>query len=172
MPVQAFRALGVAGLVPKNTELLYGFVYAKPPKSPYHSYLVQLLVEVITTSLPTGFLLRAEQPLTLGDSEPEPDLAVVAGRNEDFRLDHPHTASLVIEVSLSSLDYDRAKLRAYATAGVDECWLVLGHEKQVEVYRYPEAGQYLECARHEAGGQLQSSSVPTTTVGLDSLFAL
>ncbi len=96
MPVRAYRALGVAGLIPKNTELLYGF----------------------------------------------------------------------------PLDYDRAKLRAYATAGVAECWLVLGHEKQMAVYRRPEAGQYSECTRHEAGAQLQSSSVPTITVGLDSLFAL
>lgn len=96
MPVPAYRALGVAGLIPKNTELLYGFV----------------------------------------------------------------------------LDYDRAKLRAYATAGVAECWLVLGHEKQVEVYRRPEAGQYAECTRHEAGTQLQSSSVATISVALGSLFAL
>jgi hypothetical protein len=39
-------------------------------------------------------------------------LAVVAGRKEDFRHDHPHTAELVIEICITSHDYDRSKLRA------------------------------------------------------------
>jgi hypothetical protein len=29
LSVAAYRALGEAGLIPQNTELLYGFVYAK-----------------------------------------------------------------------------------------------------------------------------------------------
>jgi hypothetical protein len=38
---------------------------------------------------------------------------------------------------LSVVAYDRSKLRAYASAGVKECWLVLGREKQIEVNRQP-----------------------------------
>ena len=67
-------------------------------------------------------------------------MAVVRGAEEDFRLEHPRTAELVTEVCVSSAEYDRSKLRAYAGAGVKECWLVLGHEKQIEVYRHPAGG--------------------------------
>lgn len=171
LSVAAYRALAEAGLIPKNTELLYGFVYTKISKSPFHSFLLQFLHETLSRVLPAGWLLRTEQPITCGDSEPEPDLAVVAGRKEDFRDDHPHTAELIIEVSITSHDYDRSKLRAYASAGVKECWIVLGPEKKVEVYRQPKDGQYTEHAVHGPGGPLTSTALPEFTLSLDDFFA-
>lgn len=171
LSVAAYRALGEAGLIPKNTELLYGFVYTKMSKSPFHSFLLQFLIEALSRVLPKGRLLRTEQPITCGDSEPEPDLAVVAGRKEDFRHDHPHTAELVIEVSITSHDYDRSKLRAYAGAGVKECWFVLGPEQQIEVYRQPKDGQFTEHTVHGPGGTLTSAALPEFTLAVDALFA-
>jgi Uma2 family endonuclease len=171
LSVAAYRALGEAGLIPQNTELLHGFVYTKMSKSPFHSFLLQFLHEALTRVLPAGRLLRTEQPITCGDSEPEPDLAVVAGRKEDFRNDHPHTAELVIEVSISSYEYDRSKLRAYANAGVKECWLVLGPEKKIEVYRQPKDGQFTEHAQYGPGGTLASAALPEFTLSLDAFFA-
>ena len=171
LSVAAYRALGEMGLIPKNTELLYGFVYTKMSKSPLHSFLLQFLQEALAGVLPARRLLRTEQPLACGDSEPEPDLAVVAGRKEDFRDDHPHTAELVIEISITSHDYDRSKLRAYANAGVKECWLVLGPEKQIEVYRRPKEGQFTEHALHGPGGLLASAALPEFTLSLDAFFA-
>jgi Uma2 family endonuclease len=171
LPVAAYRALGEAGLIPKNTELLYGFVYTKMSKSPFHSFLLQFLHEALSRVLPAGRLLRTEQPIRCGDSDPEPDLAVVAGRKEDFRHDHPRTAELVFEVCLTSHDYDRSKLPAYATAGVKECWFVLGPEKQIEVCRQPRDGRFTEHALHGPGGTLTSAALPEFTLLLDALFA-
>src|SRR5882672_2032184 len=102
LSVEAYRTLGEAGLIPKNTELLYGFVYRKMSKSPLHSYLVQLLHELLTRTVSGKCVIRTEQPITCDDSEPEPDVAVVNGRNEDFRNHHPRTAELVVEVCVSS----------------------------------------------------------------------
>src|SRR4051812_32190119 len=45
MSVEAYHVLGEAGLIPENTELLYGIVYKKMPISPYHEYLLLWLVE-------------------------------------------------------------------------------------------------------------------------------
>ena len=171
LSVAAYRVLGEAGLIPKNTELLYGFVYKKMSKSPYHSFLVMRLVRLLQAVLPVGCLVRTEQPITCEDSEPEPDIAVARGVENDFLNDHPHTAELVIEVCVTSHDYDRSKLGAYASAGVKEVWLVLGPEKQVEVYRQPAEGKYLERAIQGPGGRCASVSVPSFTVELDLLFA-
>ncbi len=170
LSLAAYRALGEAGLIPKNTELLYGFVYTKPSKAPFHSSLLQFLHEALSRVLPPGRLLRTEQPVTCGDSEPEPDLAVIAGRNEDSRHEHPHTAELVVEVCVSSHDYDRSKLRAYAAAGVKECWLVLGPEKKIEIYRKPKNGQYAEQFVSGPGGTLASEALPAFALSLDALF--
>ena len=171
LSVAAYRALGEAGLIPKNTELLYGLVYTKMSKSPFHTFLVVRLLRLLRAVVPPTHLVRSEQPITCPDSEPEPDISVVWGTENDFLADHPHTAELVIEVSVTSHDYDRSKLRAYATASVKECWFVLGPEKKIEVYRQPKDGQFTERALHGPGGTLTSAALPEFTISLDALFA-
>src|SRR5437660_8074609 len=105
LSVEAYHALGEAGLIPKRTELLYGFVYHKMAKSPLHSSLVQFLHEQLLVAISSDFLVRTEQPITCADSEPEPDLAVVRGKIADFRLARPRTAELGIEVCVTGADY-------------------------------------------------------------------
>src|SRR5437773_2286492 len=120
LSVKAYHALTEMGLVPKQTELLYGQVFHKMSKSPVHSFLALRLLRLLQALVPTGYLCRPKQPITCQDSEPEPDLAVVWGREEDYRQEHPRTAEVVIEVCVTSHDYDRSRLRAYANAVVKE----------------------------------------------------
>ena len=168
--VQAYHALGDLGLIPEKTELLYGQIFQKMPKSPFHTYLIRFLLEILRAAVARGFVVSTEQPITCSDSEPEPDLSVVRGKIEDFRHAHPTTAELVIEICVTSHEYNRSKLRAYATAGVKECWLVLAPEKQIEVHRQPQGEQFVAHALHGPGGSLNSSVVPSFTVELDRLF--
>jgi Uma2 family endonuclease len=170
LSVEAYHALGDAGLVPERTELLYGIVYHKPTKSPLDSFLVLSLQDLLHSVVTDDVMVRPGQPITCSDSEPEPDLAVVRGQIGDFRLSHPRTAELVIEVSVSSAEYDRSKLRAYASAGVKECWLVLGREKQIEVHRQPGEGQFAARTLHGPGGRLTSTAIPSFTVDLSKLL--
>ena len=170
LSLTAYRALGEAGLIPKNTELLYGLVYTKMSKSPLHTFLVVRLLRLLESVIPPGHVLRSEQPVTCLDSEPEPDVSVVHGTDNDFLADHPRTAEFVVEVCVTSRDYDRSKLRAYASAGVKECWFVLGPEKQIEVYRQPKNDQFTEHAVHGPGGALTSAALPKFTLLLDALF--
>lgn len=171
LTVTAYRALGEMGLIPKNTELLYGFVYTKMSKSPLHSALVRRLMRLLKQALPPGYFIDSEQPISCEDSEPEPDAAVIRGAEADFWNQHPHTAEFVIEVCVTSHEYDRSKLRAYATAGVKECWLVLGPEKKVEVYRQPKQGQFTEQSSHGPGGTLTCAALPEFSLALDAFFA-
>ena len=171
LSVAGYRALGEMGLIPKNTELLYGFVYTKMSKSPFHSYLVLQLLRLLRSVMPPSHFVMSEQPITCQHSEPEPDVSVVRGTEKDFWSNHPHTAELVIEVCITSHDYDRSKLRAYASAAVKECWLVLGPEKQIEVYRQSKDGQFTEHSLHGPGGTLTSTALPEFTLSLDAFFA-
>jgi len=171
LSVAAYRALGEASLIPKNTELLYGLAYTKMPKAPFATFLVVRLLRLLGAVVPPTHLVRSEQPITCPDSEPEPDISVVRGTESDFLAEHPHTAELVIEISVTSHEYDRSKLRAYATAGVKECWFVLGPEQKIEMYRQPKDGQFTEHALHGPGGTLTSAALPQFTISLDALFA-
>ena len=170
LSVEAYHALGEMGLIPEKTELLYGQVFHKMPKSPLHRQLTMRLLEVIQKALPTGLHVQSEQPIQCEDSEPEPDVSVIRGSIDDYPTEHPRTAELVIEVCVTSHDYDRSKLGAYAKAGVKECWLVLGPEQQIEVQRQPVGEQFAERAVHGPGGVLTSAAVPGITVELEALF--
>ncbi len=129
------------------------------------------LLRLLRSVTPPTHLVRSKQPISCQESEPEPDISVVHGAETDFITDHPHTAELVIEVCVSSHEYDRWKLRAYATAGVKECWLVLGPEKKIEVYRQPMNGQFTEHSLHGPGGTLISSALPEFALPLETFFA-
>jgi len=170
MSVEAYHILGEAGAIPKNTELLYGFVYTKMPKSPFHTALLyRILLWLQKLELP-GLWIRSEQPLTFIDSEPEPDISLVKGAISDFWTGHPQSAELVIEICITSHEYDRSKLRAYATANVKECWLILAPEKKIEVYSDPVDGAYTKSSVHGPGGAVQSRSVPNVSLDLNGLF--
>src|SRR5712692_2263557 len=104
----------------RRTELIRGIVIEKMSKSPLHCSVVKCLYDRIASILPEGFVIRREDPLTLSDSEPEPDIAVVRGAEADFLETHPTTAELVIEVAVSSPMLDRENASLYAEASVKE----------------------------------------------------
>jgi Uma2 family endonuclease len=170
LSAQAYHALGEMGLIPENTELLYGQVFQKMPKSPLHALLLIRLLQLLQRAVPSGRHVRQDQPVACADSEPEPDLSVVRGCAEDYATEHPRTAELIIEICVSSHEYDRSKLRAYARAEVKEVWLVLAPEKQVEVHRLPDGEQFRERIVHGPGGRLASTVLPEFEVELEALF--
>jgi len=153
------------------TELLRGFVIEKMSKSPLHYKTIEGLREILTGQIQPGWVLRQEGPLTLADSEPEPDLAVVRGSAEDYWTAHPATAQLVIEVAVSSLEIDRLKALIYSEAAVQEYWIVCPETKQVEVYRQPSGAEgYQECMVLSCPAQLECDALPGMCVDLAALF--
>jgi Uma2 family endonuclease len=153
--VEQYHQMGESGIIAAETELLHGVIVKKMVKSPEHTWLVQRLLEWLRGAVPVGYHLRQEQPLTFADSEPEPDIAVVFGSPEDFRRRHPETASLVIEVAITSEALDREKGQAYAAAKVAHYWLVLPHQRTVECHRQPTPHGYAEVIIAEVGDELE-----------------
>lgn len=168
--VDEYEHLAEQGIIPRQAELLRGLVVQKMPKSPLHRKLSKRLYDLIQLALPHGFVVFQEAPLRLADSEPEPDVAVVLGRESDFDASHPKTAALVIEVAVSSAALDRANASLYAEAEVEEYWIVLGREQRVEVYRRPVAGLYTEIEMMEGEQILQPSAAPAIRIPLQQLF--
>jgi Uma2 family endonuclease len=121
-------------------ELLEGYLVHKMRCSPAHDSNLHLILRVLHRCLPAGWNVRVQSAITLGDSEPEPDLAVVRGNERTSNQRHPGPADvgLVIEVSDSTLLGDRAdKGRIYARAGITCYWVVNLNDRQVEVYTAP-----------------------------------
>jgi Uma2 family endonuclease len=127
---------------PLRGELLRGVIVEKIRKSPLHTKITARLWKALTNALGDNYWVRKEEPLTLADSEPEPDLAVVQGQEADYAA-HPTTALLVIEVAVTSLADDRELVQIYAEAGVAEFWIVNAPGRVIEVYRQSQDGHYL-----------------------------
>ncbi|MBI3392732.1 MAG: Uma2 family endonuclease [Nitrospirae bacterium] len=125
----------------ERLELVEGEIVRMTPQGSVHATGIQLAQETLGTLFRAGFLVRVQMPLALGSvSEPEPDIAVVPGSPRDFRQTHPAMAALIVEVSDSTLAFDRqTKGRLYAEAGIPEYWIVNLIDGKLEVYREPTA---------------------------------
>src|SRR5438876_8537599 len=88
MSVDEYHRAGETGVLSEDVELLRGIVVTKMPKSPLHELVSQKLMKRLLTQAPEGFEVRREGPLTLRDSEPEPDLSVVRGKPDDWATAH------------------------------------------------------------------------------------
>src|SRR5712691_10149151 len=71
-----------------RVELLEELIVPKMPHNPAHDNSVELADEVIRPWVPAGWRIRIQSAITTGDSEPEPDLAVVRGRARTRRNRH------------------------------------------------------------------------------------
>lgn len=142
LSVEQYHAMINSGILTKDdsVELLEGWLIEKMSQNPPHSVAAELVAEKLRELHLDGFCIRSEKPITLSDSEPEPDVAVARGptRNYIERHPSPNEVPLVIEVADASIDQDRGvKRRAYARAGVAVYWIVNLRQRQIEVYTSP-----------------------------------
>lgn len=171
LTVEQYHRLSAECIVPERTELLQGVVIEQMTKSPLHTFLVQRLTRWMESALPAGWLVRKEEPLTLADSEPEPDIAVVVGRPEDYRTAHPATAAFVVEVAIATLGIDRAKADIYAAAGIPEYWIVIPDSRTVEVFRRPGPTRYGErLAVSAADATLEPDGLTLSPLSIEQIF--
>lgn len=123
-----------------RVELVEGWMVLKMSRNPPHDGTLDLVEAAVTPLVPAGWYIRTQRGVTLTDSEPEPDLAVVRGDRRTYLARHPGPADvgLIAEIANTSLDFDRLdKGRIYARAGIPVYWIVNLPDRVVEVYSLP-----------------------------------
>ena len=118
--------------------LIEGQVIDMSPMGSEHATAVALTAKAVEQVFGTGYFVRWQMPFGVGElSEPEPDVAVIAGDIRDYTAEHPTSAVLIVEVADTSLVYDRIeKGSLYAKAGVTDYWVLNLVDRQLEVYRH------------------------------------
>jgi Uma2 family endonuclease len=170
LSVEEYHRLGEFNEHGRRSELIRGYVIEKMSKSPLHRTISSLLYKLLAAQVPPGYAVWKEEPLTLADSEPEPDISVTRGTETDFTRAHPLTAELVVEVAISSPALDRENTSLYAEAGVKTYWIVLGSDRLVEVYTNPQGGQYQAKRIVFIKEILSCESIPGLQVRVADLF--
>ena len=159
LSIEQYHAIIQAGILTDDdsVELLEGWLVFKMPKNPPHRATTRLVRTALENILPAGWYVDSQEPITLSNSEPEPDIVVVRGDTREYLDRHPgaEDIALIIEVSDTTLQRDRTvKKRIYARAGIAIYWIVNLVEEQVEVYsqpvvevEQPDYSQRLDCGR-------------------------
>ena len=158
----------------QRAELVEGEIVVLSPQKFGHGATADRVSELLKERLGAGFWVRMQLPLVLTDvSEPEPDASVVPGRREDY-ADHPNGASLVIEVSDTTLYFDRGKkMQMYARAGIPEYWVVNLQDEEVEVRKRPTGGdeaRYLDLEVYRRGDVIELGLKAGVRVAVDQVL--
>jgi Uma2 family endonuclease len=150
----------------EHVELVDGAIVAMSPEGPPHSATIDLCADVLRRAFGAAFTVRVQHPLVIDpDGEPEPDLVVVAGSPFDYFEEHPRTAALVVEVSGSSLAYDRReKARLYARAAIPEYWIVNLVDRVVEVHRLPSGTGYGDVSSFRSADTIAPLGAPAAAI--------
>jgi Uma2 family endonuclease len=140
--VEQYHAMIQAGILTDDdfVELLEGWLVFKMPKNPPHRVATRLVRTALESILPPGWYVDSQEPITLSNSEPEPDIVVVRGDTRQYLDRHPgaEDIAMVIEVSDRTLQRDRTvKKRIYARAGIAIYWIVNLVEGLIEMYSQP-----------------------------------
>jgi Uma2 family endonuclease len=165
----------------ERLELLDGLLVVKEPQGSAHGAIVAQVGHVLEAAFGSGWHARLHTAIVLDDdSEPEPDVVIVAGSPRDYVNAHPRTAALVVEVADSSLRLDRRfKSGLYARARLPEYWIVNLVDNAIEVHRAPQptadaayGWQYRSVDIYRAGAVVTPLAAPAASIPAVDLLPL
>lgn len=148
----------------RRMELINGEIIDMMPPGPFHSASSSRTNRAVVRKSGDRFIVRCQEPLRINShNEPQPDIAVVKPRQDDYALSHPgpDDALLIIEISDSSLEFDlNIKRRTYAAAEIAEYWVLDVAARELHAFRCPWQGDYTE---HQTCSEQEE--VRCTTIG-------
>jgi Uma2 family endonuclease len=174
--VDRYEKMVETGVLTKydRVELIDGDMVNEPPINLPHSAVMARLTQLLVLSAHHSATVSPGGSLRLGDySVPQPDLMLLKLR-EDFYSGRRPTVSdvlLLIEISDSSLAYDRGTKRAlYARHGVTEYWVVDVRGERVYIYSEPAEGVYAQVSKCSAVDTISPRALPAVQISVGTLF--
>ena len=160
-------------------ELIGGqLLVAEPQGAPHYTAIIKT-AKALEVAFGLGWTVRTQGPTGLDEeSEPEPDVAVVAGGPDDYAHAHPSRPVLTVEVAESSLAIDRHhKGGLYARAGLAEYWVLNLVDRVLEVYREPAPDsaapfgwRFARCEVFDASGRVTPLVAPASSIAVSRLL--
>jgi Uma2 family endonuclease len=144
-------------------ELIGGQLMVAEPQGAAHYTAIRKTARALEAAFGPWWEVRTEGPIALDeDSEPEPDVVVVAGGPDDYGRAHPSRPALTVEVAESNLGVDRRhKGSLYARAGLSDYWVLNLVDRVLEVFRGP-----APIPRRRSGGVTLAARCSTPSRGL------
>ena len=161
--VHEYHRMAEAGILHEDdrVELIEGELVEMAAIGSRHFTCVNTLNHLLVRKIEDAAIVSVQNPVRLDeDNEPEPDLAVLRIRDYRDSLPGPEDVLLMIEVSGTTLSYDRnVKLPPYARSGIPEVWIVDFTDEIVERHTGPSGEIYRHLERVRRGETLASTSI-------------
>lgn len=157
-----------------RVELIRGELRMMSPINPPHEDALDRLTRwSFQQGTEEGIRIRTQNSLgLLGlESVPQPDLFWV--QNKDYSQQRPTSADvlLMIEVSDTSLAYDRGeKAELYAREGIADYWVVNVVDRVVEVFREPSGEHYQQMHTCKIGETITPLAFPDIALTIADLW--
>ncbi|MHB8577665.1 MAG: Uma2 family endonuclease [Dehalococcoidia bacterium] len=174
--VDEYYRMAEAGILndDERVELIEGEIIQMPPIGSGHSGDVNRGNARFTGPLAGRAVVSIQNPVRLSShSELVPDLALLRPRADFYGESHPGPADvlLIIEVSDSTLSYDRGrKLAAYAAAGIPEVWIEDVKGKRIVICRAPVDGEYAHMEIIGQDGSISPLAFPDLVLKVTDLL--
>ena len=170
-----FRMVEAGVLQPKEkVELIEGEILLMAPMGNFHFSGVMRHTRVFGRLAGVRFALLIQAPLPLDEnSAPEPDVALLKYREDDYAsgFPGPEDTLLVIEVSDSSLNYDReVKAHIYGRAMVPETWVLNLPGDCLERFTNPGHEGYAQHTVLRRGDKVRPVSLPDVELAVEDLL--
>ena len=156
----------------KPVELLDGEIIKMSPEGIPHSYTNDSVVKYLRNILANLADVRESHPITLANSEPEPDIAIVRLPETIYRQHHPYAEDIywLIEISNKTLKLDREeKSKIYARNSIIEYWIIDLVNNKLIVHTEPKDSKYTQINEYKTGA-IASQRFPNVNIGLDRLL--
>lgn len=172
--VDDYQKLGeLESFYDKRIELIEGQIFHMSPMNDPHVFALIFLTNDLPRLAGNRYTVLVQAPITLNKhSQPAPDAILFHGDSSAYRRTLPKDAFLVIEVSDTTLRFDRTvKARLYAAANIPEYWIVNLNDRQIEVLKDPhsEAG-YTAKTIAKKGEILRPIAAPDLAIEVDKFF--
>ncbi len=171
---EEYHRMAEVGLLREDArvELIGGEILDMSPIGWRHAECVNRLNKVLVRLVGDFYAVNVQNPIALGErDEPQPDLALVKEDPNRRRLPGPEDVVLIMEVSDTTLAYDKnVKLPPYAGAGIPESWILDLQGRKVEVHTNPGPEGYLNAREVGPGEQIRAATIEGLALSLDEIL--
>ena len=171
--IEEWHELVNSGLLEgKSVELLEGEIIEVSPEGIEHSYTSDSLVKYLRSILTNSADVRESHPITLDNSEPEPDIAIVRLPETIYKNHHPYPQDIywLIEISNRTLLKDlNQKIITYARNGIPEYWVIDLVNKKLIVHTQIQNNSYAQVVEYKTG-MVSPLAFPKVAIALDQLL--
>jgi Uma2 family endonuclease len=96
LTVAQYDAMAAAGILAPDDriELLDGWLVEKMTKNPPRRIATRRTLDALTALAPAGWYVESQEPIVTGDSEPEPDVAIIVGDTGDYAASNPPASAV------------------------------------------------------------------------------